>query len=924
MSRQFERLEARRLLAARVVGDSTVYATIQAAVDAALPGGVVTVDAGVYPEMVVVNKKLTIEGARAGEDARTNARAGGAVDESVVTGTTLRNGLTSCAFQIRASGVTIDGFTVQGQTSIDDATGAGIVIAPNQSGTLLANNIVQNNATGVYLANNSAVDAAVIRRNLFRNNNNDGPHSGRAIYTDGGISGGNLVNVAIDANAFLYNTGYPATTGGIEASIALQTLAANAQSDIRITNNTFDQGGKAILFFNVSNALFEGNTVTYMRDQWSAALRFEGGNTNITLRNNTLYGNTGPAIRIDNKAVPGTNSAFVITGNNFYGNGYNTAKEALVVNGGQYAGSLDATGNWWNSSSGPGGDASGGGEKLIANGNTVNVSNFATSPLARPNVPYLGAPQIPGSLIQAEDFDHGGEGVAYRDVDSSNLGGNKYRQPQGVDIQPTSDTGGGVNTAYTKAGEWLQYTFDVPQGGTYTFDARVAYTAPGSRFHVEIDGANVTGSLLIPNTGGSQKWATMGKVGINLSAGTHVMRIVIETNGGNFNWFCWTPENLPTPVPPPAPSGLAASAASSSQIDLSWTDVAGESGYRIERSLDGITFTVIGTTVTNVTTFSDTTVAPSTQYTYRIIALGTETTGNSAPSATATETTPAAPTVPAAPTNLAATPAGPSEIDLTWTDNASNETGFVIERSPDGVGNWSQIATPGQDATSYSDTSLLTADTTYFYRVRAVNAVGPSGDSNIASAATLPAPPGPALPALWASGDIGAVGTPGSTAHSNGTWTVSGAGADIYNAADAFHFAYRPITGDATIVVRVASLQNTDLLAKAGIMFRDNLAAGSKHAGLFVTPGGGLRFIRRTSVNGGSASTSVSGPKAPYWLKLVRSGNVITAYSSSNGTTWSTVGSATVSMQATIYVGLAVTSKKAWTTTATFDNLSVA
>src|SRR5215217_6730633 len=137
MSRQFERLEPRRLLAAHVVGNSTVYATIQAAVDAALPGAVVTVDAGVYPEMVVVNKKLTLRGAQAGEDARSNIRAGGGADETVVTGALLPSGLTSGGFQILASGVTVDGFTVHGQTSTDDFTGAGIVIGPNRSGTVL-------------------------------------------------------------------------------------------------------------------------------------------------------------------------------------------------------------------------------------------------------------------------------------------------------------------------------------------------------------------------------------------------------------------------------------------------------------------------------------------------------------------------------------------------------------------------------------------------------------------------------------------------------------------------------------------------------------------------------------------------------------------------------------------------------------------
>jgi hypothetical protein len=143
--------------------------------------------------------------------------------------------------------------------------------------------------------------------------------------------------------------------------------------------------------------------------------------------------------------------------------------------------------------------------------------------------------------IQAEDFVGGGEGVGYHDVDTANLGG-KYRTGEGVDIETTTDTGGGYNVGYTKAGEWLKYTATVATAGTYSIDFRVASAGAGGTFHLEVDGVNVTGALAVPNTGGWQSWQTITRSGISLSAGTHTFRLVFDANGssgfvGNFNWL---------------------------------------------------------------------------------------------------------------------------------------------------------------------------------------------------------------------------------------------------------------------------------------------------------------------------------------------------------------------------------------------------
>ena len=136
-----------------------------------------------------------------------------------------------------------------------------------------------------------------------------------------------------------------------------------------------------------------------------------------------------------------------------------------------------------------------------------------------------------------------------------------------------------------------------------------------------------------------------------------------------------------------------------------------------------------------MTGYSNTGLTASTSYSYRVRAYNTV--GDSDYSATATAMTQAASVVPAAPTNLKATASSRSQINLSWTDNSDNETGFKIERCKGSTcTNFSQIATVGANATSYSNTGL-NANTTYRYRVRAYNAAGNSGYSNIAAATTL-------------------------------------------------------------------------------------------------------------------------------------------------------------------------------------------
>jgi peptidoglycan/xylan/chitin deacetylase (PgdA/CDA1 family)/regulation of enolase protein 1 (concanavalin A-like superfamily) len=180
------------------------------------------------------------------------------------------------------------------------------------------------------------------------------------------------------------------------------------------------------------------------------------------------------------------------------------------------------------------------------------------------------------------------------------------------------------------------------------------------------------------------------------------------------------------------------------------------------------------------------------------------------------------------------------------------------------------------------------------------------------------------LPAPWGTQDVGRNVKPGSAGFAEGTFSVQGAGWDIYGGADGFRYLYRQLDGDGEIVARVASLQNTNEFAKAGVMIRESLAENAKDAMMLLTALKGARFGRRATTGGTTAFIPLDTVAAPYWVKLVRSGSKFTGFVSANGTEWQQVGSGSISMANSVYVGLAVSSHDAATLClATFDGVTV-
>jgi len=275
-------------------------------------------------------------------------------------------------------------------------------------------------------------------------------------------------------------------------------------------------------------------------------------------------------------------------------------------------------------------------------------------------------------------------------------------------------------------------------------------------------------------------------------------------------------------------------------------------------------------------------------------------------------------TPPTAPTGLTAAPLGSTLIVLGWTDASSTESGFEIQRSLDNV-TFTTLVTVGVNYNYYYD-SAVSPGTTYYYRVRAALNATPSAFTATASATT-----DPVVPVItWSGGDIGTVGGAGADSIAAGVYTVQGSGADIWGAADAFHFARQEWTGDGTFTARLTGLTNTDGWAKAGIMLREDLTAGARYAAIFGNPGGNAAQQARTVAGGASTFAFGVYESAPLWLRLVRSGNQFQTFQSADGTNWTQVGpNVTLSLPTTLLLGLAVTSHNAAAVaTATFDQVS--
>lgn len=320
------------------------------------------------------------------------------------------------------------------------------------------------------------------------------------------------------------------------------------------------------------------------------------------------------------------------------------------------------------------------------------------------------------------------------------------------------------NSAYSNIASGITGT-----GGTPTTPASptsLAASATGtSSIHLSwSDNANNETGYRLERSGDGTNFSLLTNLGANaisyddgsLSPGTKYYYRIQATGSPNSSGYSnianATTQSVSTSGAPDAPTNLTARGSTSvaNAIDLSWSDNANnETGYKIERSTDGKSFYPLAGTGPNGTFNRNTGLTPGRLYYYRVYAINGS--GNSAYSNVISSTTTSTggggtPTPPAAPTTLAVSTVSTSSLHLNWADNASDETGYRIERSTDGA-NFSFITNVASNTSSWNDTALSAA-TKYDYRVQAIGSSANSSYSNIANATTQSAgsPGVPAAP----------------------------------------------------------------------------------------------------------------------------------------------------------------------------------
>jgi hypothetical protein len=188
------------------------------------------------------------------------------------------------------------------------------------------------------------------------------------------------------------------------------------------------------------------------------------------------------------------------------------------------------------------------------------------------------------------------------------------------------------------------------------------------------------------------------------------------------------------------------------------------------------------------------------------------------------------------------------------------------------------------------------------------------------------APLSSACPSGWSCADVGNPALAGGQSLIGGSWTVQGSGYDIWNGTDQFHYAWQSLTGDGSLSAHLTFQINSSAWAKAGVMLRASTDPGAPFYALFVTPVNGMVVDYRASqgANAAQAAPALSGG-VPAYVRVARAGGTFSAYTSSNGITWTLVPGSSVNLTVsqTLLVGLAVTAHNGGAlSTAAFDSVS--
>jgi hypothetical protein len=298
--------------------------------------------------------------------------------------------------------------------------------------------------------------------------------------------------------------------------------------------------------------------------------------------------------------------------------------------------------------------------------------------------------------------------------------------------------------------------------------------------------------------------------------------------------------NRPSPVTKAAVTSL-----SNSQLVLNWIETSGETGYRIERSTDNVTFTQIATVAANVPSYTASGLSGGAQYWFRISPMSGSGDGNPVVITGSTGGFQAV-------TGFAFTSKASTAIGLEWTA-VTTATGYRIERSTNGT-SFTTLTTVAAGTTAYSDASVAVLGK-YYYRVVALNGTIAANPSPTIFTA---APAAVALPKPWVAADVGSVLGEGATGFQSPKFISVSSGTAIGGAADSFRFTSQPLVGDGSIVAKVSSLENTGDWAKAGVVIRESTADNARQAAMVVSAANGIAWQYRQNVGG--SGVVVAGP----------------------------------------------------------------
>jgi hypothetical protein len=293
--------------------------SIQDAIDAASPGDVIEVMAGLYNENLSITKSLTLKGANSGTYGSSTSR----VIESIIDG----NGTEAAVF-INANDVTIDGFTIEGGENGFYHSGVFLTLA--NTGASVKNNVITDNSIGVY----AQCTDCTVERNLFDGNNRSGPAGGSAIYSE------NSINLTINDNEFKNHAN--------NSAIIFAASAVGAHTGTTVSNNWIhdnNSGNSMIYVVGMTGGTFSGNTLS---QTGSNVLTFSNANSNINVTGNKLMDSFRGLRIVDNGDLVGDSSDIAVHNNLITGN---SEAGVEVVSG--YTGTLNAETNWWGNASGP-------------------------------------------------------------------------------------------------------------------------------------------------------------------------------------------------------------------------------------------------------------------------------------------------------------------------------------------------------------------------------------------------------------------------------------------------------------------------------------------------------------------------------------------------------------------------------------------